>query len=42
MWARIVETLDLEMLRRGWWMLLLILGTIGILFAICCILVLGR
>jgi len=33
-WARIVETLDLEMFRRGWWMLLLILGTIGILFAI--------
>ena len=42
LWKRLVSTLDLEMFRKGWWMLLLILGTIGVLFTICCVLVLGR
>jgi len=40
-WSRIVGGIDIEMFQKGWWMLLLILGTIGILFTICCILVLG-
>ena len=30
---------DAEMFKKGWWMLLLIIGTIAVLFAICCILV---
>ena len=38
---RIARRLDVEMWQKGWWMLLLILGTIGLLFAICCITVFG-
>jgi len=30
---------DAEMIRNGWWMLLLIIGTIAIFFVICAILV---
>jgi hypothetical protein len=39
---RLVATMDTEMFKKGWWMLLLIMGTIGVLFAICCILILGH
>jgi len=28
------ERMDIEMWQKGWWMLLLIIGTIGIFFAI--------
>ena len=36
------ERLDVEMFQKGWWMLLLIMGTIGVLFVICCIMVFGH
>jgi hypothetical protein len=32
--------IDVEMFQKGWWMLLLIIGTIGTLFAISCVLIL--
>ena len=33
-WNRIRSGIDVEMWQKGWWMLLLILGTIAILFVI--------
>jgi hypothetical protein len=39
---RLIATMDIEMFKKGWWMLLLIMGTIGVLFAVCCILILGH
>ncbi len=37
--AGIRGKIDVEMWKKGWWMLLLIFGTIAALFATCCILV---
>jgi hypothetical protein len=39
---RLIAKMDIEMFKKGWWMLLLIMGTIGVLFTICCILILGH
>ncbi len=36
---RVMSKIDVEMWKKGWWMLLLIFGTIAILFTTCCILV---
>ncbi|HVP19408.1 MAG TPA: hypothetical protein VMU36_10455 [Spirochaetia bacterium] len=41
-WSRIRDTIDIEMFQKGWPMLLAIMGTIGVLFTICCVTVLGR
>jgi len=37
--AAIARRIDMESLQKGWWMLLLIMGTIAILFVICWVLV---
>ena len=42
LWTRVTSVVDIEMFQKGWWMLLLIMGTIAVLFAVCCILVLGQ
>jgi len=36
---RALELIDLEMFRKGWWMLLAIMGTIAALFAVCAVFV---
>jgi hypothetical protein len=41
-WNRLLSRLDVEMWRMGWWMILLIMGTIAILFVICCVAVFGH
>ena len=39
---RLVDLLDLDMFRKGWWMLLAIIGSIGVFFVICTVLVARR
>ena len=36
---RALQRMDIEMFREGWWMMLAIMGTIAILFAVCTVLV---
>lgn len=35
----VAKYIDVEMFQKGWLMLCLILGTIGVLFTICCVMV---
>jgi hypothetical protein len=34
-----LKSVDAEMFQKGWWMLLLIIGTIGVLFTICSVMI---